>query len=290
MGVSQSTVSRRIQGLEDSIGAKLFIRRYDGIVPTDVGRRILEASSELETVSRRLALISSGLNRDATIVISGSDGVVGYWLPILLSEFPAENPGISLRVQCKDVVRGSDVSSADTDVEITYFPPDEHDVFVLGKGSMPLRMFASQSYIERYGMPESLEEVADHRACIVDAFRTPGVGVGDWDRYAAILANHKHVAYEVNSALALGFAIRSGWGIGVQPALVADTEPGMVMLPEEVYLSSIVFWLVAHKDVKDNPAPRLLARWIKDRIIRSFKNGHAVFEIPGEPQSHLEPA
>jgi len=278
LGVSQSTVSRRIQSLETGMGARLLIRRPEGVSMTDVGRRVLAAAHDLDTVSKRVASISDGLARDAVLTVSASDGIGGYWLPILLAEFPHDHPGITVKVQCRDVTRLNPVHVAEADVEVTYYPPTDPDTCVLGKGTLPMRMFSSPGYVRRYGMPHTLEETALHRACALDAYFERGLGNGDWDAYADVLATHKDVAFRVNSAISLGFAIRSGWGVGVQPAMVEATEPGMFMLPEDIYRSDVVFWLVVHKDLKDNPAPRLLAAWIKDRMIRSFSGGKATFE------------
>lgn len=278
LGVSQSTVSRRIQSLETALGARLLVRRPEGVWATDVGRRVLDAAHELDTVSKRVAAISDGLARDAVLTVSASDGIGGYWLPVLLAAFPHDHPGITVKVQCRDVTQRNPVHVAEADVEVTYYPPTDPDTCVLGKGTLPMRMFTSPAYIQKYGMPDSLAETANHRACALDAYFEQGLGNGDWNAYAEILASHRNVAYRVNSAIALGFAIRSGWGVGVQPAMVVSTEPGMVMLPEEIYRSDVVFWLVVHKDLKDNPAPRLLAGWIKDRMIRSFSGGKAFFE------------
>lgn len=278
LGVSQSTVSRRIQMLEGLIGGKLLIRKPEGVVPTDVGKRVLEAAKGLDTVSKRIMSISEGLARDTVLTVRASDGIGGYWLPLLLAGFPEDNPGLTVKVECRDVRPGNTVEVAEADVEVTYFPPTDPDTCVLGKGTLPMRMFGSPGYLGKHGIPKDLEETAEHRACVLDAYFSPGFGGGDWDRYASILSTHQKIAFRVNSAIALGFAIRSGWGLGVQPAMVEHTEPGMSILPEEVYVSTTKFWLVVHKDLKDNPAPRILANWIKRRMIRSFHGGKATFE------------
>jgi DNA-binding transcriptional LysR family regulator len=149
---------------------------------------------------------------------------------------------------------------------------------ILGKATMEGRMFASAKYVEEFGKPTTMDELLNHPACIMDHFLNPNLGGGDWTRYANLLADHKNISWQCDSALGLGFAIRSGWGLGSQPSLVELTEPGMVMLEPEVYSVKMQFWLVAHKDIKDNPAPRILANWIKERMIPSFM-GRAQFEV-----------
>ena len=278
LGINQSTLTRRIKAFEDDIGAKLLIRSVDGIVASDVGRRIIDACSDLATVSTRLSMISAGLNRGAKVTFSASDGICGYWLPLILHDFPRENPGITVQIVTIPVGKTVDLSSAQSDIDVTYVEPSAPDLVVLGKATMEGRMFGSAKYVEEFGAPSTMEELIDHPACIMNHYLNPDIGNGDWTRYAKLLSTHKNITWQCDSALGLGFAIRSGWGLGSQPSLVEFTEPGMVMLPKEVYSVSMQFWLVAHKDIKDNPAPRALVNWIKERMIPSFQ-GRAKFEV-----------
>lgn len=278
LGINQSTLTRRIQSFEEAVGAKLLIRSADGIVASDVGRRVIEACGDLDGVTARLNLISAGLNRGATVTFSASDGISGYWLPIILNKFPKENPGITVQTRTRGVGKSIDLGHAHADIDVTYVEPTNPDVVILGKATMEGRMFASAKYVEEFGKPATMDDLLNHPACIMDHFLNPNLGVGDWTRYANLLADHKNISWQCDSALGLGFAIRSGWGLGSQPSLVELTEPGMVMLDPEVYSVKMQFWLVAHKDIKDNPAPRILANWIKERMIPSFM-GRAQFEV-----------
>lgn len=280
LGTSISTVSRRIHNLEADLGVSLLIRNKDGCLPTDVGRRIFSATKDLEGVLERINNITSSLKRGTSITITASDGIAGYWLPIILQKFPEDHPDITIDSRCRDVGRGGDLSMAETDVDVCYKEPTDPDVVVLGKATLPGRMFGSETYLKKHGYPRTMEDLKKHKLCILDACQNPNLGTGDWKRFANLLASHNSITFRTNSALALGFAIRSGWGLGSQPSMVEETEPGMVMLPKEVYDVDMKFWLVVHKDVKDNPAPRLLANWIKDKMIRSFARGTAKFETP----------
>jgi DNA-binding transcriptional LysR family regulator len=280
LGVSQSTASRRVAMLEDALGTKLLQRNRDGVVPTEVGRKVAEAAEPIEQLIARVGTIGEGLRRNSTVLVSASDGLGGYWLPICMARFAEDHPEVCIQVACNVVTHVGNVGRAESDIDVVYYPPTDPDAVILGKGTLPMRMFASDGYIAAHGSPSTLEEVSGHRVCALEAYFEEGLGDGDWNRHAQILRSHERVAYRVNSSLALGFAIRSGWGIGIQPSLVELTERGMVMLPPEVYQSESRFWLVAHKDLKDNPAPRLVSDWIKSNIIGSLK-GRATFEAVG---------
>lgn len=278
LGMSQSTVSRRITAMEESFGAKLFVRSSEGVSLTDVGRSVMQITSGLESTANRLRTVSGSVKRETVVTISGSDGIGGYWIPICLAGFAEEHPGITVHVRCDDYGRSADMARAEADIDVTYRLPTDGDSCVIGHGTMPFQLFASRSYAERNGLPGTLEELIEHRVVALDAYFMRGAGDGDWNAFADLLARHPWIPYRVNSSLALGFAIRSGWGIGPQPTMVEQTEHSMVPLPKSVYSSSLRFWLVMHRDTKDNPAPRAIAEWIKQRFIRGA-SGLGEFKI-----------
>jgi len=268
LGMSQSTVSRRIAAMEESFGARLFVRSSEGVNLTDVGRSVMQITDGLESAARRLKTVSDSVKRKTVVTISGSDGIGGYWIPICLAGFSDQHPGITVQVKCGDVGRLADMARAEADIDVTYSLPRDGDSCVIGHGTMPFQLFASKEYAEERGLPETLEQVLDHPVAALESYFLRGVGDGHWNAFADLLARHPRVTYCVNSALALGFAIRSGWGIGPQPAMVAMTEHSMVPIPRSVYSSVVKFWLVMHRDTKDNPAPRAIAEWIKQKFIK----------------------
>lgn len=54
LGLAQSTVSRRIAGLEQTVGQPLFIRKEDGVVLTPAGRRLLREATSLVRQEEKL--------------------------------------------------------------------------------------------------------------------------------------------------------------------------------------------------------------------------------------------
>lgn len=54
LGLAQSTVSRRIAGLEQAVGLPLFIRKEDGVALTAAGRRLLRETTSLVRQEEKL--------------------------------------------------------------------------------------------------------------------------------------------------------------------------------------------------------------------------------------------
>jgi DNA-binding transcriptional LysR family regulator len=58
LGVSHSTIARRVETLESRLGAKLFDRNRDGYILTDAGREMVTGA---ERVEREMAALERGL-------------------------------------------------------------------------------------------------------------------------------------------------------------------------------------------------------------------------------------
>lgn len=104
LGITQPTLSRAIQGLEDRVGGRLFDRLPKGVVPTALGnafvtraRPILSATSDLE---RELAAIQ-GLETGHLRVLVGPY-VAATLLGAALGRFLERAPGVRVEVDEAD--------------------------------------------------------------------------------------------------------------------------------------------------------------------------------------------
>ena len=98
--VTQPTLSSMIQKLEDELGAKLFDRRSKPVVPTVVGRIVVEQARELLNGARRLR--EQVDEQQSTVCGEFSVAVLPtiapYLLPRFLPEFSRKYPQIDLQI------------------------------------------------------------------------------------------------------------------------------------------------------------------------------------------------
>ena len=98
--VTQPTLSSMIQKLEDELGAKLFDRRSKPVVPTAVGRIVVEQARELLNGARRLR--EQVDEQQSTVCGEFSVAVLPtiapYLLPRFLPEFSRKYPQIDLQI------------------------------------------------------------------------------------------------------------------------------------------------------------------------------------------------
>ena len=98
--VTQPTLSSMIQKLEEELGAKLFDRRSKPVVPTAVGRIVVEQARELLNGARRLR--EQVDEQQSTVCGEFSVAVLPtiapYLLPRFLPEFSRKYPQIDLQI------------------------------------------------------------------------------------------------------------------------------------------------------------------------------------------------
>lgn len=101
LGISQPSLSRRIQQLEREVGARLVVRSAKGVVPTSAGARFLgHAELALAAVDAAVRDVEDARGTPHGTLTLGMMPTVGaYALPDLLARFHAEHPAVMLRLR-----------------------------------------------------------------------------------------------------------------------------------------------------------------------------------------------
>jgi molybdate transport repressor ModE-like protein len=101
LGISQSALSRRIDQLEEALGAPVLERMGRGVVLTSVGQLAIEEGKLLVQRYERLkARIHEHLQLDAGVVrVGGGATAVGFLLPRAIAQFRVRHPGVVFQVK-----------------------------------------------------------------------------------------------------------------------------------------------------------------------------------------------
>ena len=88
LNVSQPTVGRRIEQLEEQLGALLFNRTARGLVITKVGEGILSHARQMEEGALAIERIATGANQElqGNVRISLIEDLGIQWIPQKLNE------------------------------------------------------------------------------------------------------------------------------------------------------------------------------------------------------------
>ncbi|MEM7472474.1 MAG: LysR substrate-binding domain-containing protein [Pseudomonadota bacterium] len=93
MNLTQSAISHQIRNMEKALGYKLIVRQGRGIRLTREARLyVMEVAPALDVIARA----SSATEATGSLVLNVAPGFAASWLAPRISQFTAQNPGLSL--------------------------------------------------------------------------------------------------------------------------------------------------------------------------------------------------
>jgi len=175
LGVTHSTVFRRLGAIEEQIGVRLFERFRDGYVPTPAGETTAETAARLEdevlTLERRLS--GQDLRPSGVVRITTTD-TLGTILMRHLQAMRALHPGIQFEVVISNAMANLTRREAEIAIRPTLEPPESlvgrRDLWVEGLPVRPSREGTVGSRLDR-----SRRRAREHRNRPLDS-REPAHG------------------------------------------------------------------------------------------------------------------
>ena len=161
--IAQSAVSRQIIDLEQALEQKLFVREPRGVRLTRKGEElysIVETTfSSLTGFTRNThAKLNKGKKRQ--IKIAATQAIAAYVLDTHILAYNKENPHLIFELVSDDSM--TDIVLNDIDIAIRPFNPEAQDVYQEPLFTLEKKLFASQSYLDKYGEPQTLADLKNH--------------------------------------------------------------------------------------------------------------------------------
>lgn len=249
LGLSQSTVHRRLNELELRLNRKLVMRETAGYRLTEYAKELLPYAERVEASVIELQRHVKDQTRDLTGVIRVTcpEPVVRILTKsALIERFNARYPALHIEFVASD--RYVDLSKGEADV--AFRSGDTDDELVGRKVAESLwAVYASKSFVEQFGKPSSIEEITNfpivafaeslsaHRSLV-------------WLKEIAPQAN---IAARNTSVLGLVAAIKSGIGIGAIPKALGDAEAELINVLGPIRDLTRDWRLLAHPDLRHTP-------------------------------------
>ncbi len=243
--LSQSSISRQIAGLEDSLGVTLFHRHARGLILTEQGELLFETA---QSIFRQLSLIEGRLHdtkdeATGTLLITVAEFIGSSWLAPKLPAFLKENPGIKLSMILEDRILNLGMREADAAIRL--YKPEQQDLIQLKLGQIHFSICASKDYLVKHGAPKSLRELKNH--FIIghpDEAPAPHKRPNWHFEVADIDPNTHKEALLVNSMNTCLQAAQQGLGIVALPDFLIDESPHLEkILPNEAKEAIDIFYV-----------------------------------------------
>ena len=118
MGVQQTTMGRRLAGMEARTGAKLLQRTASGLVPTPVGEAILGNAERIEAEALAAERIITGrdVRLEGTVRITTVESLAVDVLIPILADMQVRHPGIALELSI--ATRNLSLSHHEADIAV----------------------------------------------------------------------------------------------------------------------------------------------------------------------------
>ncbi|WP_274425364.1 LysR family transcriptional regulator [Chelativorans sp. YIM 93263] len=233
LALSQPALSRRIQKLEETIGAKLFARTTRHVEPTAVGRELLPLVRRLidEFDQSLFSFRDIGQRRAGLITMACLPTAAFYFLPAVIKRFKLEYPNIRFRIMDLSANDGlSAVSRGEVEFGINLigassvnldFTPLREDPFVLAAHrDHPLARLEKVRWndLENHSLI-TVGRTSGNRTLLDTALASAGM--------------HMHWTYETTHlSTSLGL-VEAGVGVSVLPRMATPLEdhPIIVVRP-----------------------------------------------------------
>ena len=245
LGLTQPTLGRQVDSLEEELGVTLFERVGRGLTLTPSGLDLLTHVREMGEAAGRFSLAAAGQNQalEGSMSISASETFAAAILPPIITRLRRAEPRIEIELVVAN--QASDLRRREADIAIRNFRPTHPDLFARKIADAEARLYASPSYLAFLGNPTTPSDInraefinIDPTGMFTKVLNQIGFDLGAEN--FPILTESYHVMWEL---------VRSGAGIGVVDSLIGDRDPLVQrVLPN---LEPIVFpiWLVAHRDL-----------------------------------------
>jgi len=258
MGISQPTISRRIETMEKNLKMRLFDRLPTGSELTSDGMRIVDAAQRIDTsfseFNREVNRKESDLKR---VRISVTDGLATKLISAHMPNLFKKIPNLRIDLQCSVVPL--DVIRFETDLSIRFKRPVQSRIVAAKLGTLHFLPFASAKYLAEHGTPKNLEDLQSHNILDHESYFDDD---GDWSDWKKLLGDTHRIVYRTNSSMALLEAVEQGVGIGLLPTYVS-TFTKAEMLDIGFHTESEI-WLCYDERVRQSLITSAVAQWLKE--------------------------
>ncbi|MCE7997527.1 MAG: LysR family transcriptional regulator [Rhodobiaceae bacterium] len=262
LGLTQPTVGRHIDLLEESLGISLFTRGREGMRLTPKGSDLLCAAHEMMDTATEFERVAAGLEDriEGTVRISANEIFGTLLLPGLLAPFISDHPEIEVELDVSNQV--SNLLQRDADIAIRLFRPDQNDLIARKIVDLPLGLFAHQSYLARNPAPQKAAHLRDH--VLVGQDRNTGL-IRAYEA-AGVALRTNDFGFRCDNDIAEINAVRAGIGIGPLHMGMASHLSDVTQILPDIAVPPLELWLACHADVRHNKRIRVVMDFLAEQL------------------------
>ncbi len=263
--LSQSAVSRQIRALEESLNTTLFHRHARGLILTEQGELLFDATRH---ITKRLDAAAARI-RDSEEEVFGQLRVtttIGFgtlWLAPRLTALYEKYPDLNVDLMLEE--RVLDLPMREADVAIRMKEPSQADLIRKRLMSVRMRLYAAPTYLEKFGTPESLYDLKHHRLVCQN---TDSAQVS-----AGAMLIRELMSYDIERTLTVNNyfgvlqSVISDLGIGVLPDYLTEDFPSLVRVLPGTESVEVPVFLAYPEELRQSKRVEAFRDFVTEEVI-----------------------
>ena len=263
--LSQSAVSRQIRALEESFNATLFHRHARGLILTEQGELLFDAT---KSMNKRLEAASARIKDSEEEVfgelrVTTTTGFGTLWLAPRLPKLYEKYPNLKIDLMLEE--RVLDLPMREADIAIRMKEPSQADLIRKKLMTVRMRLYATQKYMEQNGTMTVMEDISKHRL-ICQSLSSAQVAAGS-SLVQHLLTYDVPSLFTVNNYFGVLQGVLNNLGIGVLPDYVTEDFPDLVRVMPEVESAEVPVFLAYPEELRQSKRISAFRDFVQDEII-----------------------
>lgn len=259
LGVTSTTLMRRIDRLEERIGCRLFLRDQSGLTISEEALAMIDDLVEMERHAFNIFRCASRASSTGagTVRVAVTEGPGNFWILPRLIDFQKTYRKITVDLHC--AMEQADVARLETDIAIQFERPTNPDLIAARIGRLHIYPFVSEGYRKLFGVPATLAELKNHRIIMQNA---PQIDDNAYARILGLTSLEGIVGIKTNSSIGVLYAVERGAGVGFLPT--ASMALGAPLIPVDMGVSHHTdLWITYHKEFRSSERHKIVIDWLK---------------------------
>ena len=267
--LSQSAVSRQVRALEESLNVTLFHRHARGLILTEPGELLFDATSSMV---KRLDATAARI-RDSEDEVFGelrittTTGFGTLWLAPRLPNLYKKYPALKIDLMLEE--RVLDLPMREADVAIRMKEPTQADLIRRRLLNIRMRLYATPEYLAEHGTPQTMDEFSQHRLICQHA-STAQVAAGA-NLVAELMSHDIPSTLTVNNYFGVLQGVLNHLGIGVMPDYITDDFPHLVRVLPEVESNEVPVFLAYPEELRHSKRVAAFRDFVTEEIVNYRK-------------------
>ena len=160
LNLTQSTLGRQVQALEEELGVVLFERVGRGIQITPIGLDLFEYVKSMAEGASKISMAAMGQSEDleGIVTITASEANSAFLLAPVIKKIRKLAPGIKIEIVAKN--DSADLRKREADIAVRNFQPNQPDLIMKQVSDATANFYATKDFLKKHGPFKSIKDLS----------------------------------------------------------------------------------------------------------------------------------